>query len=51
VTATETSTWQACRHCGTPVRPSESGTYWVDAREWDNCPNRERSHGPDNQPS
>ena len=38
--------WQDCRHCGTPVRPSESGTYQVDAGGWDHCPDQERSHEP-----
>lgn len=40
------STRTTCRHCGTPVHPSGSGTYYVDADEWDNCPNQERSHEP-----
>lgn len=46
MTATDTSTWQACRHCGTPVRRSATGTYYVDASGWDNCPNQEHSHEP-----
>lgn len=46
MTATDTATWQACRHCGTPIRRSASGTYYVDAGEWDNCPNQDRSHQP-----
>jgi hypothetical protein len=46
MTATDTAAWLACRHCGTPIRPSESGTYWVDAGEWDNCTGLERSHEP-----
>jgi hypothetical protein len=46
MTATDTPSATRCRHCGTPVRPSESGTYWVDAGGWDNCPDQERSHEP-----
>jgi hypothetical protein len=46
VTATDTSTWQACRHCGALIRPSALGAHWIDADNYDHCEDTGNSHEP-----
>lgn len=46
MTVTDTSTWRACRHCGTPIRPSALSSCWIDQRDYDTCDITGDSHEP-----
>jgi hypothetical protein len=41
--------WKECRHCGTPIRITDNGTRWEDAKGEKRCGDEPYGHRPSNK--